>query len=165
MARRLQMMCTSFVADKTMNGAARRIASARRSSTRLPRSHITDVKEIPMSEQIAQSFIDALARLESERDLAPIVATFADTCDVGNVLVPEFWTEYREAFGEVRSSFRNIVVSDGRAALEWTTEGTSPSGEPFRYDGVSILEVEEGRIARFRAYFDPASLGRQLQGH
>jgi ketosteroid isomerase-like protein len=128
-----------------------------------------------MSEQVAHAFIDALGRLESERDVDPIVATFADACDVGNVLAPEqfhgrdgarrFWTEYREAFGEVRSSFRNVVVADGRAALEWTTEGTSPSGEPFRYDGVSILEMEDGHIARFRAYFDPASLGRQLQGH
>ena len=126
-----------------------------------------------MSEQIARRFIDALGRLESGRDTDPIVATFAEDCEVGNVLAPErfhghdgartFWTEYREAFADVRSSFRNVVAADGRAALEWTTEGTSAAGEPFRYDGVSILEVEGDRVTRFRAYFDPASLGRQLQ--
>lgn len=126
-----------------------------------------------MSEQIARRFIDALGQLESGRDTDAIVATFADDCEVGNVLAPErfhghdgarkFWTEYREAFADVRSSFRNVVAADGRAALEWTTEGTSAAGEPFRYDGVSILEVEGDRVTRFRAYFDPASLGRQLQ--
>ena len=126
-----------------------------------------------MSERIAQRFIDALSRLEVSRDVDPIVATFAETCTVGNVLTPEqlhghdgartFWTEYRATFADVRSSFRNVVVADGRAALEWTAEGTSPAGAAFRYDGVSILEVEGDRIARFRAYFDPASLGRQLQ--
>ena len=126
-----------------------------------------------MSEQIAHRFIKALDHLESDRDTDPIVATFAEDCDVGNVLAPEqfhgldgarkFWTEYREAFADVRSSFRNVVATDGRAALEWTTEGTSPAGEPFRYDGVSILEIEDDRVTRFRAYFDPASLGRQLQ--
>jgi len=126
-----------------------------------------------MSEQIAQRFIEALGRLESERDLEPIVAAFAESCEVGNVLVPEqfrgrdgartFWTEYRDAFGEVRSSFRNVVAAEGRAALEWTSEGTGASGEPFRYDGVSILEMADGGITRFRAYFDPAALGRQLQ--
>ena len=126
-----------------------------------------------MSDQLARRFIDALGRLESGRDVEPFVATFADDSEVGNVLAPErfpghagawrFWTEYREAFADVRWSFRNVVAADARAALEWTTAGTGPSGEPFRYDGVSILEVEGDRIARFRAYFDPASLGRQLQ--
>ncbi len=127
-----------------------------------------------MSEQIARQFIDALDRLESSRDVEPIVATFTETCEVGNVLTSEpfhgrdgarkFWTEYREAFADVRSSFRNVVAAEGRAALKWTTEGTSAAGEPFRYEGVSILELDGSRIARFRAYFDPAALGRQLQG-
>ncbi len=126
-----------------------------------------------MSEQIARRFIDALDRLESRGDAEPIVATFADDCEVGNVLAPErfhghdgarkFWTEYREAFADVRSSFRNVVAADGRAALEWTTEGTSAAGEPFRYDGVSILEGAGERVTRFCAYFDAGALGRQLQ--
>ncbi len=127
-----------------------------------------------MSEQIARRFIDALGRLESHGEIEALVDGFAESYDVGNVLAPEqfhgregarkFWTEYRDAFADVRSTFRNVVAADGRAALEWTTEGTGRAGEPFRYDGVSILESADGAITRFRAYFDPAALGRQLHG-
>lgn len=125
-----------------------------------------------MTEQVARTFIDGLHRLESDRDLEAIIATFAEQCEVGNVVSPEqfsgrdgareFWSKYRDAFGEVHSTFRNVISGDGAAALEWTTEGTNPKGDPFRYDGVSILEVQDGRITRFRAYFNPAALGHQL---
>ena len=84
-----------------------------------------------MFDRLARRFIDALGRLESGRDVEPFVATFADDSEVGNVLAPErfpghagarrFWTEYCEAFADVRWSFRNVVAADARAALEWTT--------------------------------------------
>ncbi len=126
-----------------------------------------------MSEQIAEKFIAALDKLEAARELESMVEMFADNCEVGNVLSPdkfhghegarEFWgAKYRDTFGEVRSTFRNVFATDNRAALEWTTEGTASNGTPVRYDGVSILEIEGGRITRFCAYFDPVSLGRQV---
>lgn len=125
-----------------------------------------------MIEQTAERFIEALAKLEAERDLETIVGLFAERCEVGNVVAPEkfegpegareFWTKYRETFGEVRSAFRNRIIGDKTAALEWTTEGTSTGGAPVTYDGVSILEIEGERITRFRAYFHAEALGRQI---
>jgi ketosteroid isomerase-like protein len=128
-----------------------------------------------MSERTAEKFIEALGRLEADRDLETITALFADGCEVGNVVSPEkfqgrdgareFWgAKYRDTFGEVRSTFRNVFATDTRAALEWTTEGTASDGTPVRYDGVSILETDGALITRFRAYFDAGRLGRQLIG-
>jgi limonene-1,2-epoxide hydrolase len=124
-------------------------------------------------EQVARRFIDALHKLERDRDLDAIVATFADACDVGNVVSPrtfegkegarEFWTIYRDTLGEVESTFRNVIATGGRAALEWTTRGTGANGHPIDYDGVSILEIEGDAITRFRAYFNPAELGEQIK--
>ena len=125
-----------------------------------------------MSEQTANRFIEALGRLEAGRELEPIVRLFAPECEVGNVVSPEkfrgregareFWgAKYRDTFGEVRSTFRNVFAAGDRAALEWTTEGTAT---PVRYDGVSILEIDGEQITRFRAYFDAGQLGRQLTG-
>ena len=126
-----------------------------------------------MSREVAQGFIDALYKLELERDVEPIVNTYAEDAVVGNVIIPEkfkgrdgarqFWSEYRETFGEMKSEFRNIIAAEGRAALEWTTKGTDQQGDPLQYDGVSILEIEGDKITRFRAYFDPSNLGRQLK--
>ncbi len=126
-----------------------------------------------MAEQVADRFVEALGKLEASRDLGAIVAVFAENCEVGNIVSPEkfsgrdgaqqFWTKYRETFGEVRSTFRNIIITDGHAALEWTTEGTSSGGVPIKYDGVSILETDGARITCFRAYFDAGRLGRQIE--
>lgn len=74
-----------------------------------------------------------------------------------------FWEAYRDTFGEVASTFRNVIVSDGRAALEWTTTGTSAAGASISYEGVSILEIADSKITRFRAYFDPHDLGLQIE--
>ncbi|HLM58323.1 MAG TPA: nuclear transport factor 2 family protein [Pyrinomonadaceae bacterium] len=128
-----------------------------------------------MSEQMAERFIEALGRLEAGRDLETISALFSDESEIGNVVSPEkfhgregardFWgSKYRDTFGEVRSTFRNVFATETRAALEWTTEGTAQDGTPVRYEGVSILETDGERVTRFRAYFDAGALGRQLTG-
>lgn len=125
-----------------------------------------------MEEQVAHQFIDALHALEDHQNIEPIVGTYAETCEVGNIISPEvfhgaegareFWTKYRAAFGKVHSEFRNIIGMNGAAALEWTTEGTNPEGDPFSYDGVSMMDIRDGKITRFRAYFNPVALGHQL---
>ncbi len=129
-----------------------------------------------MSESLVQRFIDGLHRLEETKDPESLVALYARESETSNVVADrifagpdgarDFWTRYRGAFGEAHSSFRNEIVAGGRAALEWTTEGTDPQGEPFRYDGVSILEMagegEAEAITRFRAFFDSVHLGRQV---
>ena len=125
-----------------------------------------------MSEQIANTFIEALRTLEETKNAGPLAALYAETATVGNVIAPDhyhgpdgakaFWTEYRGTFEQARSEFRSVIASEGRAALEWTTEGTSFSGTPLSYSGVTILEIDGGKITRSAAYFDPAALGRQL---
>ncbi len=125
-----------------------------------------------MANETAKKFIDALHKLEQERDLETIVSLFSEDCDINNVVIVDnknentdarkFWQSYRENFGEVESTFRNEIVAENRAALEWKTTGTSNDGNAFEYEGVSILEIEGERITRFFAYFDPNKLGRQI---
>jgi ketosteroid isomerase-like protein len=124
-----------------------------------------------MAQETAKKFIDALHKLEDERDLETIASLFADGADVANVITEDndkqesardFWQKYRDNFGEVESTFRNEIITENRAALEWNTTGTSSDGKEFEYDGVSVLEIENDKITRFRAYFDPNKLGRQI---
>ncbi len=124
-----------------------------------------------MSKEVADNFIQALGKLEEDQDAGPMVSTYTEGCEVGNVAVPkmfeghegarEFWTNYRKTFGEMKSTFRNVFASEGRAALEWTTEGTS-NGDTVTYEGVSILEIDGDKVSRFYAYFDPRALSQQV---
>ena len=121
----------------------------------------------------ADKFIEALEKLESENDLDTIVSLFADNSEIGNVTVTDtmsgtegarrFWKNYRDTFDEITSTFHNKISLDGVAALEWTSKGTSKDGSEIDYDGVSILEMEEDKITRFFAYFNPGKLGHEIE--
>jgi predicted ester cyclase len=122
--------------------------------------------------EVADRFVEALRKLEEDRDVEALVEVHSADCDVGNVAVPktfsghdglrEFWTGYRDTFGEMRSEFRNVFADEaGHAALEWNTSGEA-NGKDVSYDGVSLLEIEDGKVSRFRAYFDPRSISSQV---
>lgn len=122
-----------------------------------------------MAAETAKKFIDALHKLESARDLETIVSLFEESAKVSNVLTEnrpmnarDFWQSYRDNFDTIKSTFRNEIITDDRAALEWISEGTSSDGNEFKYDGVSILEIDGEKITRFQAYFDPNNLGHQI---
>jgi ketosteroid isomerase-like protein len=122
-----------------------------------------------MAENTAKNFIDALNKLESDRDLETICGLFSEGSEVGNVVTDdknigarEFWNSYRETFDQVHSTFRNEIITDGVTALEWTTSGTNSDGHEFEYEGVSILEIDGNKITRFHAYFNPNKLGKQI---
>ena len=125
-----------------------------------------------MSKEVADRFIEALWKLEEDRDVEALVEIHTEDCEVGNVAVSrifsgheglrEFWTSYRNTFDEMKSEFRNVFADDaGRAALEWSTEGTFNDNR-VSYEGVSILEIESDKVSRFRAYFDPRRLTEQI---
>jgi ketosteroid isomerase-like protein len=124
-----------------------------------------------MSKEVADNFVEALRKLEEDRDVEALVKIHTEDCEVGNVSVPgsfkgqdglrEFWTEYRKTFGEIKSTFRNVFATEEGAALEWTTEGTS-DGESVSYAGVSILEIEGDKVRRFMAYFDTRDFTPQV---
>jgi hypothetical protein len=126
-----------------------------------------------VSAHIAKTFIEALRKLESERDVETIVSLFTDDAVIDNVTslegkhgtqgAREFWTAYRETFATMASTFRNEIISDNKIALEWETSGAANNGQPLSYKGVSILEVDNQKISRFYAYFDPRTLGRQIE--
>ena len=125
-----------------------------------------------MSKEVADKFVEALWKLEQERDVEALVEIHTEDCDVGNVAVPrtflghdglrEFWTSYRDTFGDMKSEFRNVFADEaGHAALEWNTSGQA-NGNEVSYEGVSLLEIQNGKVSRFRAYFDPRTVNEQV---
>lgn len=116
---------------------------------------------------IARRFALAINGLESDGDVEPIVALYAEQSRCGNALHPDaftgtdgarqFWSQYRGQFTSVHSTFRQIVDSSTGAALEWDTSG-QVAGATVDYSGVTMLEFDDRAITRSCAYFDPAAL-------
>ena len=127
-----------------------------------------------MTEQSrATRFIEALRRLERERNVDDMASLYGQDAKVKNPThrtphhgadgAREFWRHYMDTFEEIESTFRNVVESNDVAILEWTSRGRAVGGETFEYAGVSVVEYDGDRIRRFRAYFDPADLGAQVR--
>ncbi len=118
---------------------------------------------------LADTFIAALHRLESDRDTDTIAGLFAEDASLSSPLVSyedggteaakTFWSHYRDAFEDIASEFRAVTETDGVAFLEWRSRGTV-AGAAFEYGGVSVLEEADGKIASFRTYFDSARIPR-----
>ena len=124
-----------------------------------------------MAQEISEKFIEALRELEENRSVEKIASLFADGAEVNNVVTienshdldaREFWTKYRDNFGEVSSQFSNKILGEKTSALEWTTTGTGADGGEIQYEGVSILETDGELITRFFAYFNPGKIGKQM---
>ncbi|NUO62890.1 MAG: SnoaL-like domain-containing protein [Gemmatimonadaceae bacterium] len=130
-----------------------------------------DAAKEPASKGDTLRFVAALHALEESGDVEGIVSLFDESAEISNPndLVPHrgaegarhFWRAYRDSFEEIHSDFSRIVEREGTAMLEWTSTGRI-HGHPVTYAGVSVVEMADGRVKRFRAYFDPAKLEAQL---
>ena len=131
---------------------------------------------MPTSEKVVCAYFDAL----NERDYERVAASFSDDCEFVSVAsgvqfrgtdsMLHGLREFAEAFPDWTVEVANIVASGPSVATEWKTTGTqegvfrgeSPTGIRFRRDGCSVAEVEDGRIVRYRDYYDRATLLEQL---
>lgn len=112
------------------------------------------------------AFIAALRALEESGDLDPMLALYHDESETGGPNdemwnrgregARRFWKMYRDSFTDITSTFTHVVDGgDGTVMLEWTSRGTSRTGQPVAYAGVSVVEMRDGQIRRFRTYFNP----------
>jgi ketosteroid isomerase-like protein len=116
---------------------------------------------------LTNQFISALADLHRDGNVEPLVELFNADAELSKAGMPHrehgkdgartFWTQYRRVFDEIDASFHHTVTGDGIAYLEWTSEGTLADGADVSYDGVSVLESQNGTIDAFRTYYDTAA--------
>ncbi len=131
-----------------------------------------------MPSEIAERFMRTLREAETSGDVGPLVDLFAEDAELSNLAhdgphrgrdgARRFWSDYLEAFQEVRSTFHHVLDTDRGAAMEWVSEGTRPGGEPLRYRGISVIEVRDGLVHRFRTYYDSAAFlapGAGVEAH
>jgi ketosteroid isomerase-like protein len=57
-----------------------------------------------------------------------------------------------ERWPDMRFSSRRLYVAPGFCASEWTAQATAPDGRRLEWDGVDVLPIRDGLIARKDVY-------------
>ena len=120
--------------------------------------------DIHISDDRARSFADALQTFEKDGDAAALAALFADDAITQRLdargerrgEVEQFWQEYRAQFDSISTTFYDVVEGGDRVALEWTSDATLTDGRPLQYRGVTIVDLDGGKISKLRTYYDSA---------
>lgn len=113
---------------------------------------------------------DAAARIfeaMNARDLEPLAALFhpeavfhfPGTVPVkGPDAIARFLRILLRRFPTLAFAPGRVIAEGDRAAVEWTNEGADRNGAPYRNAGVTVLELEEGRIAYLSDTFKDTSV-------
>jgi ketosteroid isomerase-like protein len=119
-----------------------------------------------MGNRLTDEFTHALREFERTGDSDALVALFREDGEVVNLGRTEpargrdeiegFWRDYRAAFRTISTEFTHVIEGTTGSVLEWVARGARANGEPVEYRGVTVLEVEAGRIQRCRTYYDSA---------
>jgi ketosteroid isomerase-like protein len=68
-----------------------------------------------------------------------------------------------ERWPDMRFSSRRLYVSSGFCTSEWTARATAPDGRRLEWDGVDVLPIRDGLIARKDVY-STSHIPRELGG-
>ena len=90
----------------------------------------------------------------------------------GKAEMRSFFNALFDAFPDFEMQILDLVVEDERAAVRWHATGTFSgtasfqgllaTGKPVDLEGCDMVWVRDGKIARIEAYYDTASLARQI---
>ena len=121
-----------------------------------------------MNSPVLQRFIDALHVVDSERSTEAMTAVVTPDATVlsidghgprrGPDGIAELFTQYVDQFQQVSTTFTRVTETDGRAALEWTSEVQLNSGQPASYTGVTVIEFTDEDVTDFRTVYDSGAL-------
>ncbi|MDL5159870.1 nuclear transport factor 2 family protein [Actinomycetospora termitidis] len=120
--------------------------------------------ETQLTSSIARRFVDALRAVENDGDpegMAALAGTGtrwtssgAAQASTGPEGAREFWDAYGRAYADITSHFTTVTETDSRAVLEWVSTGHHHDGQPVRYVGVTVLDLDDSGVGDVRLYFD-----------
>ena len=130
--------------------------------------------------ETTEELIYLLQQVEKTRNVEPLVQIFTEDAELisptthqpfrGREGVRKFWRKHLSNFRRVRSEFTEVMESDidltsqhRSIMLEWVADVILPTGKPVTYEGVSVVEMVQGRVQRFRTYYDSLPLMQTQQ--
>jgi ketosteroid isomerase-like protein len=104
--------------------------------------------------------------LVNERDLEGLEALLIENSEfyfpktkpmVGKNRVIRFFKILFHKFPQLEFRTHRIIVQGSKAAVHWSNQGMSRREEPYENEGVTILEMEAGRIRFISDFFKDTS--------
>lgn len=88
----------------------------------------------------------------------------------GRKAVKEMLRRYWQAFPDLYFTIQDTVAEENRIAISWSAEGTHqgpimnipPTGHKVEVKGISVIEVEDGLVARGQYIWDLAGMLRHI---
>ena len=90
----------------------------------------------------------------------------------GKAEMRAFFHDLFDAFPDFEMQILDLVVEDDRAVVRWRVTGSFTGTKPFQgllptgkaadIEGCDMVWVRDGKVARIEAYYDTASMARQL---
>ncbi|WP_027481727.1 nuclear transport factor 2 family protein [Deinococcus pimensis] len=126
-----------------------------------------------MPKDVTDRFMQALQEAEQRKDPTPLVELYSEGSSTENLAIGpyegregarEFWKKYLDVFQDIRSEFYGQADDDRTGVMEWVARGHLASGRPIEYRGVSVIEVEDGQVKKFRTYYDSAAFVNDTNG-
>lgn len=133
-----------------------------------------------MTDLSPEGVVRGLFTALNERDFSRAAGAVAERCDWESVAaetvhrgskpIVDGLRLFVEAFPDWHVEIRSLHADGGTVVVEWDSTGTftgpfrgeRPNGKVFRRRGCAVAEVEGGKIARYRDYYDRATLLDQL---
>jgi ketosteroid isomerase-like protein len=120
--------------------------------------------ETQLTSATARTFVDALRAVEDDGDPEPMAALATDGtrwtssgaahASTGAEGARQFWEAYRRAYADITSHFTTVTETDSRAVLEWVSTGHHHDGQPVRYVGATMIDLDGEQVREVRLYFD-----------
>src|ERR687895_43242 len=124
---------------------------------------------------VVDDYFDALARRDVEA-MAELWAPDGDEHIAGQVDavgpggVREYFTEFFASFPDFSVEVQSITTEGDRSAVHWTATathlgslwGVAGTGARLTFEGIDLLTVRDGKIARNDAVADTLSIARGL---
>ena len=124
---------------------------------------------------VVSDYFDAIARRDVEAmaalwapDGVDHIASQVDAAGPGGVR--EYFTELFAAFPDLETDVRSTVTEGDTSAVHWVATGThlgplwgvAPTGARVTFEGIDMLQVRDGQLARNDAVADALSVARQI---
>lgn len=118
---------------------------------------------MPSEPSVIRALIETAKRAWEEKDVAMLVSLFAEEGELivpgtrshGKSQIQSLLEDFAATDDQIQIEIHQIVVSGDRAILEWTWRQTnSESGEVYIADDAIAVDVQDGKILRWREYID-----------